>query len=123
VDPKNVTFPIFIGNAIAARLPEPEGEIFYSRLVTIPDPLPAGGRFYFSSQPDKVAEIFVDDRIVIMLDGVDVFWYQSVLGKENIVEIPRPVMAQIAGKPVVVEYRDMFGAVLSATDVWLIWVP
>jgi hypothetical protein len=121
---KVLNFPIFIGSAIPVRPVNTLGETFYFRLVGIPQSLPVGGRFYLSSRPDKVAEIFVDDLLVMSRSGEEeIFSYQSVLGQSNIVQLTRPVLEQMAGQSILFEYRDKSGDIVRATDVWLIWVP
>jgi hypothetical protein len=119
-------FPVHIGNAIPVRPVVEQGEIFYSKSVPIPGPLPAGGRFYFSSEPDRVAEALVDDKLAVLLGGDEVFVYNfSTSGHPTpaVVEVPRPVAEQMAGKTVVVEYRDVYASVVEAGEMWLIWVP
>ncbi len=95
-------------------------------MLRIPDQLPTGGKFYFSSQPDMVAEVLVDDELATLSGGVEVFSYNFSSGgspRPAIVEVPRMVMEQLAGKTVSIEYRDIYGSVVEASDMWLIWVP
>ena len=39
------------------------------------------------------------------------------------VEVPRLVAEQMAGKTVMIEYRDVYASVVEASEMWLIWVP
>jgi hypothetical protein len=124
--PSTAGFPVRIGDAIPVRPVVEQGEIFYTKSVPIPGSLPAGGRFYFSSQPDRVAEALVDDKLAVLLGGDEVFVYNfSTSGHPTpaVVEVPRPVAEQMAGKTVVVEYRDVYASVVEASQMWLIWVP
>jgi hypothetical protein len=119
-------FPVHIGNAIPVRPVVEQGEIFYARSLAITGPLPPSGRFYFSSQPDRVAEALVDDKLAVLLGGDEVFVYNfSTSGHPvpAVVEVPRPVLQQMAGKMVLVEYRDVYASVVEASQMWLIWVP
>jgi hypothetical protein len=38
-------------------------------------------------------------------------------------EVPHSMMEQLAGKTITIEYRDVYGHVVQASDMWLIWVP
>ena len=78
------------------------GEVFYTTPVQMPDELPAGGRFYFSSRRDAVAEVLVDDELGMLLDGGEVFTYRfsSEDGSPEpaVVEVPRAVMEGLVGQ-------------------------
>jgi hypothetical protein len=122
----SVDFPVFIGNAIPVRPVNHRGEIFYTRSVEIPAQIPPSGHFYFSSQPDTVANVLVDDELAVLLNGEEVFIYDfSTSGspKPTVLEVPRQIIEQWAGQTVVVEYRDVYGSVVEASEIWLIWVP
>jgi uncharacterized repeat protein (TIGR01451 family) len=120
------TFPIYVGDRIAERGVTHQGEVFYTILLHLPAELPAGGRFYFSSKPDVVAPTLVDDMLAVMLDGIDVFSYDfSTSGdpQSAVVEVPRTTVEQLAGRTVGVEYRDVYGYIVEASPMWLIWMP
>jgi hypothetical protein len=121
-----VTFPVYIGDAIPARPIAYRGEIFYVRSVQVPSVLPPTGHFYLSSRPDAVAEVVVDDKVTILVNGSEVLAYDfSTAGHPTaaIVEVPRTVMVQMAGRTVRIEYRDVYGAYVRASAMWLIWMP
>jgi hypothetical protein len=121
-----VTFPVHIGDPIPVRPIAYPGEVFYTTFVQIPEELPAGGHFYFSSQPDRVAAVLVDDELVMRSGGAQVFAYDfSTSGSPvpAVVEVPRAVMEQLAGQTVSIEYRDRYADVIGASAIWLIWVP
>jgi CSLREA domain-containing protein len=121
-----VTFPLYIGDAVPERDVACQGEVFYSTSVQIPGELPSGGHFYFSSQWDTLAEVVVDDALVVLLDGAEVFAYDfstSGTPMPAIVEVPRTTMEQLAGRTVRIEYRDVYGSVVGASAMWLIWAP
>lgn len=122
-----VTFPLHIGDAIPVRAAAYEGEVFYTALVPMPEPLPAGGRFYFSSQRDAVAEVLVDDELTVLLEGAPIFTHRfSSEGREPeaaVVEVPRAVMEQLAGRVARLEYRDVYGVLVQASALWLLWTP
>jgi hypothetical protein len=119
-------FPVHIGDAIPVRPVVERGEVFYTQSVRMPAQLPTGGRFYFSSEPDRVAEALVDDKLAVLLRGEEVFVYNfSTSGhpEAGLVEVPRPVVEQWVGKTLVVEYRDVYASVVEASEMWLVWVP
>ncbi len=39
------------------------------------------------------------------------------------VEVTRATMEQLAGQTVTVEYRDVYGDSVEASEMWLIWTP
>jgi hypothetical protein len=104
-----------------------QGEVFYTSSVQIPAALPAGGHFYLSSQPDAAAAVLVDDELSILHNGNEVFNHNFSAGgslpQAAIVEISRATMEQLAGQTVWVEYRDVYGYVVEASPIWLIWMP
>lgn len=122
----STTFPLHVGDAIPARSAAYQGETFYSTTLQIPSELPSSGHFYLSSQPDAVAEALVDDKLAIVLASDDIFVFNfstSGLPESATVEIPRAVMEQMSGQTVTVEYRDVYGSLVSASAIWLIWTP
>jgi uncharacterized repeat protein (TIGR01451 family) len=119
-------FPLHIGNAIATRPVSHQGETFYRVAVTIPTPLPSNGHFYFSTSPTTLTKVVVDDEIVLLLGGKEIFSFDFSNGgspQTAIVEVPRSVMEQLTGQTVQVEYRDVYGIVVRASEMWLIWLP
>jgi hypothetical protein len=119
-------FPLYVGDAIAVRPVVVQGEVFYTTSIQIPGQLPSGGHFYFSSQRDAVAAALVDDAMAILLGGSEVFTYDFSPGGTPvpaIVEVPRATMEQLAGETVTVEYRDVYGSVVEASAMWLVWAP
>ena len=119
-------FPIHVGETIPTRLVRYRGEVFYATPVRLPDALPAGGTFYFSAQPQAVAECMVDDELIVRLDGKQVFVFDfSASGRPEParVQVPRATIEQLAGETVEIVYRDRYAALISASDMWLIWVP
>jgi hypothetical protein len=73
-----------------------------------------------------VAAALVDDAMAILLDGSEVFTYDfspSGTPEPAIVELPRATMEQMAGETVTVEYRDVYGSVVEASAMWLVWTP
>jgi hypothetical protein len=121
-----VTFPLHIGDPIPARAVAYQGEVFYRKTVQMPAELPSGGKFYFSSRRDVVAEVLVDDELAVLSDGADVFTY-LVSGSGHpvpaFVEVPRATMEQLAGLTAVIEYRDVYSVLVEASEMWLIWIP
>lgn len=120
-------FPLFIGPAIPSRPIAFQGEVFYTTSVQIPGALPVSGKFYFSSEPNLISPVVVDDDLVILLDGSSRFTFHFSPGGQPvqpaIVEIPRTTMEQLAGQTVTIEYRDIYAGVVYASEIWLIWTP
>jgi spore coat protein U-like protein len=120
------SLPLHIGDPIPARPVAYQGEVFYATTVRIPASLPTWGQFYFSSQPDAVAPVLVDDELAVLVGGVEIFSYDfSADGSPTpaILEVPRSMMEQLAGQIVSIEYRDVYSYLVEASDMWLIWVP
>jgi hypothetical protein len=70
--------------------------------------------------------VIVDDELAVLLDGTEVFTYDfstSGIAEPAILEVPRTTMAQLAGQTVTIEYRDVYGWVVQASTMWLIWSP
>jgi hypothetical protein len=121
------TFPIFIGDEIPSRPAPYKGIVFYSTTIQIPAALPEGGRFYLSSRPYQVSPVVVDDDIVLRIGNTIYFVHHFSPGGrppgQAILEIPRTTMAQLAGQTVTVEYRDVYAALIAASEMWLVWTP
>ena len=104
-----------------------EGEVFYTVDVDIPAGLPAGGRYYFSSSPDMAAGVVVDDGLFVLLNGEVDFSYdfstEHSVPTPVVIEVPREKVAAWSGQTIRVEYRDLYGVSVHASDIWLIWVP
>jgi len=121
-----IGFPLHIGDPILTRPVDHQGEIFYTKALRIPGELPTGGNFYFSSQPGIVAPVLVDDELALLSGGIVVYSYNFSSGGSPtpaILEVPRSMLEQLAGKIVTIEYRDVYGSVVEASDMWLIWTP
>lgn len=119
-------FPLYVGSAIPRRPVSHQGEIFYSTAVKVPSPLPIGGYFYFSSRLDTLTQVVIDDKIVLLLGGKELFSYDfSTSGspQATILKVPRSIMEQLAGHTITVEYRDVYSVRVEASPMWLIWVP
>ncbi|MCB0225408.1 MAG: hypothetical protein KDI02_17090 [Anaerolineae bacterium] len=124
---QRTSFPLFIGPAIPSRPIAFQGEVFYTTSVQIPSSLPVGGKFYFSSEPDRVSPVVVDDDLVVQQDSLNRFIYHFSPGgrpvQPAIVEVPRATMEQMAGQTVIVKYRDVYAGVIYASEIRLIWTP
>ncbi len=118
---------IFVSSAVPVDQVTKVGEVFYTRQIIIPPGLPSGGHFYLSSLPDKIGAVMVDDRLVILLDGVEIFRHDfsspTSPPAPAVVEIPFSSAQQWAGRTVTIEYRDVYGSKVESTPIWLIWVP
>ncbi len=113
--------------AIPVRPVTTIGEVFYTTTIDVQAALPTSGKFYLSAAANTPTAAKVDDEVAIILNGVTLFAYKY--GKPGsgvqpaLVEVPRAVMAQIAGKTVTIEFRDVYGDKVSATALYLIWAP
>ena len=118
--------PIFIGNVIPVRDVQTVHETFYSTTIQIPQDMPSTGNFYLSAQPDAISPVLVDDEIIIKVNGSIVYTHDFSAGglpQFATLIIPRPLMEQMSGQTTTVEYRDVYGNVVTASEMWLIWVP
>ncbi|KAA3662158.1 MAG: hypothetical protein DWQ04_14265 [Chloroflexi bacterium] len=115
------------GITIPIRNVTTTGEVFHTATVTVVADLPASGTFYLSSSASAPIAARVDDEIGILLNGVELFtntYGQPGLGvTPALVEVPRSVMTQIAGKTITVKFRDVYGDNVGATELYLIWTP
>ncbi len=119
-------FPFQVGEAIPLRVPSETGEVFYQKTFAVSSSLPEGGHFYLSSQPDAIEPVLIDDAIAIVMDGSDLFTYNFSAASGHpavVVEIPRTVMETAASQTVTIEYRDLYGVLVQASQIWLIWMP
>lgn len=148
--PVQLFFPMIMGQSYPTPLfdngfpaiplrPGTTGEIFFNAPIVLNRAtLPAGGRFYFSSAAHQLEPMWVDDLIVVVKNGVDLFQYDfgappaggatiTAAGILRItplsVEVPRSVVEEMAAGGTTLEYRDFYGAVVGASAVWLLWVP
>ena len=118
--------PIFIGNAIPQRDVQAVREIFYSTAIQIPQELPSSGNFYLSAQSNTISPVLVDDEIIFKMNDSVIYTHDFSAGgipHSATLIIPRPLMEQVRGKEVTVEYRDVYGDIVTASEMWLIWVP
>ncbi|MCB8928566.1 MAG: right-handed parallel beta-helix repeat-containing protein [Ardenticatenaceae bacterium] len=118
--------PIFIGDKIPVRDVQAFHETFFSTAIQIPADLPPTGDFYFSAQPYAVSPVLVDDEIIVRVNGSIIYTHDfsaDGLPQFATLIIPRPLMEQISGQTAVIEYRDVYGNVVTASEMWLIWVP
>ncbi len=118
--------PIFIGNEITQRPVKYPGEVFYETTISIPPELPSEGNFYLSTQPNVITEVLIDDEIVIKAGNSVIFTHDFSSGgtpQATIIAVPRVVIENVAGQMVTVEYHDVYGHVIYASELWLIWSP
>ncbi|MAU00892.1 MAG: hypothetical protein CL608_27420 [Anaerolineaceae bacterium] len=118
--------PIFIGDEIPQRDVQAVREIFYSTTIDIPQELPPSGNFYLSAQSSAISPVIVDDEIIMKLDGSIVYTHDFSAGgqpQSATLIVPRPLIEQMKGQSVSIEYRDVYGNVVTASEMWLIWVP
>lgn len=101
------------------------GETFFTTDLTLNGAVPDDGWFYFSSAADPLAPIVVDDQLVLVKDGQEIFSYDFVQNGvivQAIVGVPRSVVQEIASGDVTLEYRDVYGNSGGASQVLLVWV-
>lgn len=118
--------PIFIGDKIPVRDVQTVHETFYSTTIQIPQELPSTGNFYLSAQSYAISPVLVDDEIIVKIDGSIVYTHDFSAGgqpQSAILIIPRPLIEQMRGQSISIEYRDVYGNVVTASEMWLIWVP
>ncbi len=113
--------------AIPTQPAETPGAPFFTTTLTLTGALPEGGRFYFSGAPERVTPVVIDDQLVLMRGGQDIFAYTFSTADTPpaaaVVEVPRSAMETIAAGGVTLEYRDVYGVLVGANEAWLIWNP
>jgi uncharacterized repeat protein (TIGR01451 family) len=112
---------------IAARPVSEQGETFYTEILRLDSEPPLEGRFYFSSDPDQIRSILVDDQLALLQNGQEIFSHtfskEATSPAPAIVEVPRQIVTAITEGNVTLEYRDVYGDIIEASEVWLIWSP
>ncbi|MCB8923178.1 MAG: PKD domain-containing protein [Ardenticatenaceae bacterium] len=121
------TLPLFIGPSVPARTVIDQGGIFYRGEVEFPASLPSGGTFYLSSSPMELQEIAVDDELLLQIDSTTIYTHRfSAAGIPpvwEVLEIPPVVLTRLTGQTVTVIYKDVYGVLIHASDIWLVWEP
>ncbi len=115
--------------------PATKGEVFLTRSLTMPTLTQYGGTFYLSSDATGLVPARVDDRIVLKVDGTEVFSHtfgQPInnalrADKPNIVVadsvvIPSGVIARLSGKQVTMELSDVYGTYVSSSPLYIVWL-
>ena len=64
-----------------------------------------------------------DGTVLIVAGHDDDFSSADTSPEPAVVEVPRAVMEGLVGQTATVEYRDVYGDVVEASAVWLIWTP
>ncbi len=112
--------------------PVTQGATFDTRTLAFPASLPRGVAFYLSSSPTTPVAARVDDRIVLKVDGIQVFQYTYGLPPStltpnlpnvvvsSLVRIPDSVMQRIAGRRVTVDFVDVYGTFSSASPLYIV---
>lgn len=122
-----ISFPLAINiESISSRSIIQIGEVFYSTTINIPSSLPVGGIFYLSASPLTLEPTVVDDKVVFRANGTAIFSHDySTSGHPTpaVVQVPRSVLESVAGQPVTVEFVDVYGVLVSASPMYLIWQP
>jgi hypothetical protein len=121
------SFPVHISSEIPARtIPQSQWyETFYTTTVQIPEEVPDSGAFYFSSRSNELKPVVVDDQLAVRLGDSDVFTY-TFSSADNPpvsarVRVPSEKVEAWAGETITVEYRDVYGYIVEASEMWLIW--
>jgi hypothetical protein len=113
--------------SIPAQPASATGAVFYTSTLSLAGTLPADGCTYFSAAPDRLEPFVVDDELALTRGGQDIFSYTfSISGAQPVaavVPVPLPIVAEIAAGDVVLEYRDVYGVLVSAGEMWLVWTP
>jgi hypothetical protein len=104
-----------------------QGEVFFTATIQIPANLPSSGQFFLSSSSTQISPIAVDDELAFILSGQEVFVKRFSFDGQTIhpeiVETPDHIMESMAGEAVTILFRDVFGDRVSATAVWLLYIP
>jgi hypothetical protein len=123
-----------LSEEVVQERPVTQGATFATRTVAVPASLPTGVAFYLSSNPTTPMAARVDDRIVLKVDGVEVFQYTYGLPPSpltpvlpnvvvsSLVRVPNTVMQRMAGKRVTVVFMDVYGTFGSASPIYIVGV-
>lgn len=136
---QNGTTTILVAPLLSKPLEErrvTRGEVFAIDTFTMPTRLPRDGTFYLSSSPTQLLPARVDDRIVLKVNGGEVFRYTYGLPPERLtapsvsypnvvnealIPVPRQIVARLAGNQVIIEFVDVYGGHGSASSMYLVW--
>ncbi len=114
--------------------PVREGTTFATRTVAVPAALPTNVVFYLSAAADRLTPARVDDRLVMKVDGVEVFRHtygrppnditanpsHPYIVVSEVVRVPDVVMQRIAGRTVTLEFVDVYGVYGSASPIFIV---
>ena len=112
------------------REPIKLGEVFFTQTLTINPGLitspTSSSVFYFSASPFHPKPIMVDDQMALVVNKQDIFTHTFSTADTSptyaMVTITHSIITQIITGNVVLEYRDVYGGLVSASEMWLIQV-
>lgn len=110
-------------NTIPIRPITVQGETFLSSSFILPSDLPATGTYYLSASPTSVMPSLVDDAVVLYANSTQIFRHEYSTPNSAIVPVPYATLAPYAGQSITVQFNDVYGSVVEASPMYLIWVP
>ena len=110
-------------NTIPIRPITVQGETFLSSSFILPSDLPATGTYYLSASPTSVMPSLVDDAVVLSANSTQIFRHEYSTPNSAIVTVPYATLAPYAGQSITVQFNDVYGSVVQASPMYLIWVP
>ncbi|MCA0350989.1 MAG: FG-GAP repeat protein [Chloroflexi bacterium] len=110
-------------NTIPIRPITVQGETFLNSSFILPSDLPATGTYYLSASPTSVMPSLVDDAVVLYANSTQIFRHEYSTPNSAIVTVPYATLAPYAGQSITVQFNDVYGSVVEASPMYLIWVP
>lgn len=110
-------------NTIPIRPITAQGETFLSVTFTLPSDLPETGTYYLSASPTSVMPSLVDDAVIVYANSTQIFRHEYSTPNLAIVTVPYATLAPYAGQSITVQFNDVYGSVVEASPMYLIWVP
>jgi hypothetical protein len=103
-----------------------QGEVFLTTTVKLPDTLLASGHFSITANPTSLMPATVNGQIILSSGSTMIFRYDY--GKSGspvpaLVEIPYAQLAPWAGQSITIELWDLYGTIVGASPIYILWTP
>ncbi|MEM7031030.1 MAG: VCBS repeat-containing protein, partial [Chloroflexota bacterium] len=103
------------------------GETFFQITLSIPT-IASTGSYHFSSNPNSLQPVVVDDVLEVVLNGTVVYSHDFAISDPStltpaVLDIPAAAMTQISGQTVTFRLRDLYGSTVSSTPIYIVYQP
>ncbi|ABX03294.1 MAG TPA: hypothetical protein DEF47_22150 [Herpetosiphon sp.] len=102
------------------------GQVFFTTSISIPQPIPSGGRYVLAGNAQGTAPSIVDDKVVLKAGNQTIFEFEyGGTGTPNptLVEVPNAIIESHIGQTITIEFRDVYGGRIQASTMYLVWIP